>query len=118
MRLRREAAAHLARPVSGMRERRPRRLAALLCGPAAVAAVGFVLVAHGLDVGFFHGLSSTELYTLTSAIVALTVAPLVVLALALMRVRIMRIDGRRYAVPQEWSAAQLRAWRAAHAARR
>jgi hypothetical protein len=91
--------------------RQPHRLLWLMSGPALISVVGFVLVAHGLDVGFFHGLSEPQLYALSAAIVALTVMPIVVLVLALMRVRIMRVGGRRYAVPQEWSAEQLRAWR-------
>jgi len=97
--------------VSERAARQPRRLVSLLYGPAVVSVIGFVLVAHGLDIGFFHGLSPSQLYALSAAIVALTVLPIVVLILALMRVRILRVDGRRYAVPQEWSAAQLRAWR-------
>jgi hypothetical protein len=91
--------------------RRPRRLSRLLIGPALLAAIAFVLVAQRLDAGFFHGLSPGQLYALSAAIVLLSVIPIVLLVLALMRVRIMRIGGQRWAVPQEWSAEELRAWR-------
>ncbi|MDX2167752.1 MAG: hypothetical protein SF182_11835 [Deltaproteobacteria bacterium] len=93
------------------RGRQPRRLAHLLIGPTLVAAVCFWLVAQRLDAGFFHGLSPGQLYALSAAIVLLSVIPIVLLVLALMRVRIMRIGGQRWAVPQEWSAEELRAWR-------
>lgn len=92
--------------------RRARRLAHLLLLPGAGAALAFVLVARALDAGFFYGLSRPQLYVFSAAIVALAVLPLVLLALALLRLRLVRAGGRRWAVPQEWSADQLRAWTA------
>jgi hypothetical protein len=94
--------------------RQPRRLSRLLIGPALIAVIGFVLVAQRLDAGFFHGLSPGQLYALSAAIVLLSVIPVVLLVLALMRVRIMRIGGRRWAVPQEWSAEQLKRFSRSH----
>lgn len=88
--------------------RRPHRLSHLLIGPAVLSVIAFALVAHGLDAGFFHGLSRAQLYALSAAIVLLSVIPVVLLVLALMRVRILRIGGRRWAVPQEWSAEELK----------
>lgn len=92
--------------------RRPHRLSHLLIGPAVLSVIAFALVAHGLDAGFFHGLSRVQLYALSAAIVLLSVIPVVLLVLALMRVRILRIAGQRWAVPQEWSAEQLKTFTA------
>jgi hypothetical protein len=91
--------------------RQPRRLAPLLIAPALVALLAWLGVAHWLDVAFFHGLSWGQCYTLSAAIVALALIPLLLLAVALLRLRLVRLAGRRYLVPQEWSAAQLRAWK-------
>jgi len=92
------------------RPRQPQRLTRVLIGPALVAVASFLLVSRRLDAGFFHGLSPAQLYALSAAIVLLALLPVVLLGLALMRVRIMSVGGRRFAVPQEWSAEQLRTW--------
>jgi len=102
--------------VSGAR--RPRRLTWLLLAAAAAVAVAFVLVARALDAGFFYGMSRAQLYASSAAIALLAVLPIALLALALLRLRLVRIAGRRWAVPQEWTAEQLRAWSAAQTARR
>ncbi len=96
--------------------RRPRRLLHLLIAPGVVGAVSFAWVAQRLDAGFFHGLSAAQLYALSAASVLLTALLIVLLWLALMRVRVMRVGGRRYAVPQECSAEQIRAWQAGSSA--
>ncbi len=112
MRLRREAPPDVERPViDSAAPRQPRPLWRLLVGPALVGVVSFLMVAQRLDAGFFYGLSRPQLYALSGAIVLLSLLPIVLLALALMRVRIMRIGGRRWAVPQEWSAEQIRTWK-------
>ena len=92
--------------------RQPRRLAPLLIALGLVALLAWLGVAHWLDVAFFRGLSAAQCYTLSAAIVALAALPLLLLTVALLRLRLIRVDGRRYLVPQEWSAAQLRAWKA------
>ncbi|MEO8604084.1 MAG: hypothetical protein ABI629_16025 [bacterium] len=90
--------------------RRPRRLAPLLIAPTVVALLAWLGVARWLDFAFFHGLSVLQSYSTSAAIVSLALFPPLLLTVALMRWRLMRLGGRRYLVPQEWSAAQLRSW--------